>query len=230
MSPGEKTASPRAGKEDGLMWRKILGGIAGQFEFYELFNRHAATTLEGAKYLLDICNSFPNISLKVSRVEELEHECDSITHMTVDLLHRTFITPLDRDEILGLISKMDDVMDSIDRAAKTMLFFDLKSIPDKLKEMIGVLNRALEQVVVAVQLIPGFKHGEKLRELHKQIHSLENEGDQVHHAGIIELFRENQDKPLLVIKLKEIYETVEQAIDDCEDIADIIENIVLEHF
>jgi len=212
------------------MWRKLLGGMAGQYAFYDLFNRHAATTAEGARCLLAICDDFPNISTKVARVEELEHECDSITHMTVDMLHRTFITPLDRDEVANLISKMDDVMDSIDRAAKTMLFFELKFIPEHLQEMIRVLNRALEKVMVALQLIPGFKHTEKLREIHKEIHSLENEGDQIHHAGIIKLFRENEDRPLLVIKLKEIYETVEQAIDDCEDIADIIENIVLEHF
>jgi len=212
------------------MWRKLFGGLSSQYGFYELFNRHATTTMEAAKCLLEICDEFPDIKGKVSRVEELEHECDSITHMTVDLLHRTFITPLDRDEILGLISKMDDVMDSIDRASKTMLFFELTSVPDKLKEMIRILNRAQEQIIEAVKLIPGFKYGDKLREIHKEIHRLENEGDNFHHAGIIELFRDNVDKPLLVIKYKEIYETIEEAIDACEDIADIIENIVLEHF
>jgi len=212
------------------MWRRLFGGLRGQYGFYDLFNRHAATTMEAAKCLSAICDEFPNIQSKVSRVEELEHECDSITHMTVELLHRTFITPLDRDEILDLISKMDDVMDAIDRAAKTMLFFDVQSLPDKLKELVRVLNRAQEKVMVAVDSISGFKNSEQLRQILKDIHSLENEGDQTHHAGIIALFRKNVDKPLEVIKLKEIYETTEEAIDACEDIADIIENIMLEHF
>jgi len=210
------------------MWRRLLGGK--NYGFFELFNRHAEATMEGARCLLLICDEFPDIQTRVSRVEELEHECDSITHMTMDLLHRTFITPLDRDEIVVLISKLDDVMDAIDQAAKTMLFFEIKSVPDKLREMIKVLTQAQEQVVDAVKLIPGFKYGEKIREIHKEIHSLENKGDAIHHAGIIELFRDNADDPLLVIKLKEIYETIEQANDKCEDIADIIENIVLEHF
>jgi uncharacterized protein len=209
------------------MWQKLLGT---QYGYFDLFNRHAAATMDGARCLLAICEEFPEIAGRVRRVEELEHECDSITHMTVDLLHHSFITPLDRDEIMKLISKMDDVMDSIDRAAKTMLFFELKAMPSKLKELIRVLNRSQEQVITAVGMIPGFKSGDQLREIVKEIHRLENEGDGMHHAGIIELFHENANDPLLVIKLKEIYETVEEAIDECEDIADIIENILLEHF
>ena len=212
------------------MWRKLFGGLSGQYGFYDLFNRHAATTMEAARSLLSMCDEFPNIASKVMRVEELEHTCDSITHMTVDLLHHTFITPLDRDEILDLISKMDDVMDSIDRAAKTLLFFDVQAMPPKLKELIMVLVRSQEQVIAAVGMIPGFKNSDKLRQVLKDIHSLENEGDQTQHSGIIALFRENKDKPLEVIKLKAIYETVEEAIDACEDIADLIENIMVEHF
>ena len=212
------------------MWRKIFGGMRSRYGFYELFNRHAATTMEAAKCLQAICEEFPNIETKVRRVEELEHESDSLVHMTADLLHRTFITPLDRDEILDLISKMDDVMDSIDRAAKTMLFFDVQAVPQKLKELVMSLNRTWEKVIAAVGLISEFKNSENLRQILKDIHSLENEGDQIQHAGIIALFRENKDTPLEVIKLKAIYETVEEAIDACEDIADIIENIVLEHF
>jgi len=209
------------------MWQKLLGN---QYGFFELFKRHAAATQEGARTLLAVCEEFPEIAGKVGRIQELEHECDSITHMTVDLLHRSFITPLDRDEILKLISKMDDVMDSIDAAARAMQFFELPAVPTKLKEMIRVLNHSQEQVITAVQLIQGFKYGDKLREIIVEIHRLENEGDAVHYAGIIELFHQNADNPLLVIKLKEIYETIEEAIDVCEDIADLIENIVLEHF
>lgn len=210
------------------MWEKW---IHREYGFFELFNRHAATTFDGARSLLTIAEQWPfEEAGRVRRVEELEHECDSIAHMTIDLLHRTFITPLDRDEIVALISALDDVMDSIERAAKRMHLFEVRVLPKKLIEMIRVLSRALEQVVSAVAMIRGFKHGEQLREVFKEIHRLENEGDGLHHAGLTQLFRENADDPLTVIKLKEIYETIEQAIDKCEDIAHIVERIVLEHF
>jgi len=209
------------------MWQKLIGK---QYGFFELFNRHAATTMEGAKALLALCDEFPEIAGRARRIEELERECDSIAHMTIDLLRRSFVTPLDRDEILELITTMDNVMDFIESAAKRMLLFELKGLPDKLKEMIKVLNRAQEQVIAAVGLIPGFKYEDKLREILKEIHSLENEGDGLHYAGISELFHNNADNPLLVIKEKEIYETVEKAIDECEDIAEIVESIILEHF
>jgi len=209
------------------MWNKLA---RKEYGFFDLFNRIAASTLDGSRCLVAVAEEWPEASGRVRRIEELEHECDSIAHMTVDLLHRTFITPLDRDEILNLISKMDDVMDSIERAAKRMLLFELKVLPKKLRDMIRVLNRAQEQVVVAVKMIYGFKHGDDLREVFKEIHRLENEGDGLHHAGLTEMFRQNADDPLTVIKLKEIYETIEQAIDQCEDIANIVERIVLEHF
>jgi predicted phosphate transport protein (TIGR00153 family) len=204
--------------------------VRREYGFFDLFNRHTATTLDGARCLVTIAEEWPEAAGRVRRVEELEHECDSITHMTIDLLHRTFITPLDRDEVIRLISKMDDVMDSIERAAKRMLLFEIEKLPKKLGEMIRVLCRAQEQVVAIVEMIHGFKHGGKLRELIKEIHRLENEGDGLHHAGLTQLFRENANDPLTVIKLKEIYETIEQGIDQCEDIANIVETIVLEHF
>ena len=210
------------------MWDKLMGK---EYGFFELFNRHATATLDGVRSLVTVAEEWPaEAAGRIRRVEELEHECDTITHMTIDLLHRTFITPLDRDEIVRLVSKMDDVMDSIERAAKRMLLFEVHSLPKKLIEMIRVLCRAQEQVELAVKMIRGFKQGEKLREVFKEIHRLENEGDGLHHAGLTQLFRENADDPLEVIKLKEIYETIEQAIDQCEDIANIVESIVLEHF
>jgi len=209
------------------MWQKLLGR---QYGFYDLFNRHAHTTMEGAKCLLAMCDEFPEIKDRVNQMEELEHEDDTITHMTVDLLHRSFITPLDRDEVLKLISRMDDVMDAMERGTQAMYLYEVKSLPDKLKQMIKVLYRSQELVIEALKLIPGFKGGDRMRDILKEIHSLENQGDSFLHAGLAELFRDNADNPLLVIKMKDIYETIEKAIDKCEDVADIVESIILEHF
>ncbi len=209
------------------MFQKML---RTQYGFFDLFNRHAATTLDGARSLWSVAEEWPHIAGLVRRIDELEHECDSITSMTVDLLHHTFITPLDRDQILKLISKMDDVMDSIESAARCMHLYEVRHLPDKMKEMIRVLCRAMEQVNAAVPMLRAFKHQDKMREMFKEIHRLENEGDGLFYAGISELFRENADDPLTVIKLKQIYEFIETAVDQCEDIANILESILLEHF
>lgn len=210
-----------------MFFKKLRGD---QFGFFELFERHADTTREAAQCLVTVCDDLSCAAQNMERVEELEHSCDSMTHMVVDLLHKSFITPLDRDEILGLISKLDDVMDLIDRACKTMRLYEVKVLPPKLKEMVGILSQAQGKVVEAVKLLRTFKNSEQLREVLKDIHSLENQGDSCHHAGISALFRENENNPLYVIKIKAIFETIEEAIDRCEDVADTVESIMLEHF
>ena len=120
------------------MWDKLM---PKEYGFFDLFDRHAAATLDAARTLVQVLEGWPESAGRVRRIEELEHECDSIAHMTIDLLHRTFITPMDRDEILALISKMDDVTDSIEAAAQRLGLFDIRTVPPKLVEMARVLNR-----------------------------------------------------------------------------------------
>lgn len=209
------------------MWRKLA---PREYGFFELFNRHANTTLEGTRLLVTLVENWPDGAKEMSRIEELEHECDSITHMTVDLLHRTFITPLDRDEIHNLISKLDDIMDTVEVASRRMRLFEIQSCPDKLKELVRVLNQSTEKVVLAVKMLHNLKHTDELREVFKEINRLENVGDSLFHSALQDLFKNNANDPLTVIKLKEIFESIEWAIDRCEDVADTVEGIVLEHF
>jgi Phosphate transport regulator (distant homolog of PhoU) len=209
------------------MWRKLA---PREYGFFDLFNRHANTTLEGTRCLVSLVENWPNGQKEMSRIEELEHECDSITHMTIDLLHRTFITPLDRDEIHNLISKLDDIIDTVEVASRRMQLFEIQSCPDKLKEMVRVLNQSTESVVLAVKLLRNLKHTDELQEAFKEINRLENVGDSLFHAALLELFKNNANDPITVIKLKEIYESIEWAIDRCEDVANTVEGIVLEHF
>lgn len=208
------------------MWDKLL---PKEYGFFDLFNRHAAAALDAARVLVATLDEWPAAEGRVQRIIELEHECDNLTHMTVDLIHRTFITPLDRDEIVRLISTQDDVVDQIEAAAQRLILFDIRVIPTRLKELSRVLLRSMEQVVVIVGMTKNLKDQARLREILKEIHSLENEGDGLHRAGLAELFREYAGDPLTVIKLKEVYETIEDAVDQCEDIANIVEGISLEH-
>ncbi|HOX47247.1 MAG TPA: DUF47 family protein [Myxococcota bacterium] len=201
-----------------------------QYGFFELFNRHARTTLDGAREFVLAVEEWPDKGdARFRCIKELEHECDSITHMTVDLIHRTFITPLDRDEILALISKMDDVMDCVETAGSRIMRFKIGKVPGRMVEMARVLAKAEELVAKTVEMLQGFKHVDEMRDMFKEVHRLEGEGDELVHAGVAALFEDHADDPLLVIKLKEIYEIVERGIDECEDVANIIEGIALEH-
>ncbi len=197
--------------------------------FFDLFNRHAASTLEGAQVLTRLLDAYPQAAEEMARLDQLEQECDSVTHQTVDLLHRTFITPLDRDEIVRLISRLDDIMDAVHFTSKRIHIFEIPYAPQYVKDLGQILLRSTERTKEVVGLIKGFNQVEKMRGLVGEIHELESEADSVLAAGMSQLFRELAHDPLAVIKIKEILESIEVAIDRCEDVANIIEGLYLEH-
>lgn len=208
------------------MWTKL---IPKEYGFYDLFNKHAAAGLDAAKMLVAAMEEWPNGEGRIRRIQELEHECDGIAHMTVDLLHRTFITPLDRDEITDLVSGLDDVVDLIDAGAQRLILFEIRCIPPKLLEIAKVLCRTQEHVVTLIGKLRFIRNVEPIREIIQEIHRLENEADGLHRAGLASLFHEPNADALNVIKLKEVFEIVETAVDRCEDIANVVDGISLEH-
>ena len=200
-----------------------------KYGFFDLFTRHATSALEASRCLLEVFKAFPGRKEALKQIEAVEHECDSIAHMTIDLLHRTFITPLDRDEILNLVKTMDDIVDAVDDASRKIVLFAVEANPPRLVELVQVLHRAQEEVVKATKLLEKKVNTDELQSVMKEIHRLENEGDRLYHAGLVDLFREHAKDPLTVIKLKEIFEAIEFAIDRCEDVSNVVEGIVLEH-
>jgi len=208
------------------MWDRL---IPKEYGFFDLFERHAGITLEAATALVDLMEQWPASGGKMQRIVEQEHECDSIVHMTVDLLHKTFIVPVDRDEILSMISGLDDIMDSIESVAQRMILFEIEAIPPHLLEMARVLHEAMNKVAFAIRNLRGFKRVAEQRLALKEIRKMESEGDRLLRVGLGELFHERAADPLTVMKLKEIYETVENSIDQCEDIANIVEGVILEY-
>lgn len=208
------------------IWEKL---VPKEYGFYDFFARHSAALLDGARTFAQLMDEWPEGSGRLRRIEELEHECDTIAHMTLDLLHRTFITPLDREEIQHLVSRIDDVMDLIDGASRRLALFEVKAVPPKMRELSKVLLRGVERVDELVRMLRKLDDVERMRALIQEIHRLENEGDGLHRAGLAELFRESASDPLTVIKLKEIFEVIEAATDRCEDAADVIEGVLLEH-
>jgi predicted phosphate transport protein (TIGR00153 family) len=199
-----------------------------KLDFFDLFERHAKTSVEGTALLAETLAGWPGTGHNVSRIEEVEHACDNITHMTIDLMRRTYITPFERDEIRELISRLDDVMDHAQGAASRLELFKIQSVPSHMIELSKVLARATEQVHQAVMLLRNIKKAQEIQTYSKEINRLENEGDRILKAGLAELF-ENEKDPIAIMKLKEVYERLESATDRCEDVANVLEGILIEH-
>jgi uncharacterized protein len=196
--------------------------------FFDFFEQHAALTIEGTKEFLSLVTTGANIAAKCRRISDIEHETDTITHRCVEALHKTFITPIDRDSIHRLITKMDDVMDFVEAAAERLELYELTVMTADVRDMADVLHRAAMQVEAAVRGLRSLGDPQATLKLCIDINRLENEADAILRRSVAKLFKEEKD-PIVVIKWKEIYENLENASDRCEDVANIIEGVILEH-
>jgi predicted phosphate transport protein (TIGR00153 family) len=195
-------------------------------EFYDLYTQASANAVAIADRLVALLDSFPDDTADALRdIKELEHEGDRLTHDVIYLLNRTFVTPFDRDDMYRLAAALDDVCDHVDEAADNLDAYKVKVIPDRAKEQAQVIRRAAGKLHAAVQLLEGFKDSRKhLIELRR----LEDEGDRLARDAVAELFRSGQD-PLSIIRWMDIYERLEEAIDACENAADVLEAIVVKN-
>jgi predicted phosphate transport protein (TIGR00153 family) len=196
--------------------------------FFDFFEQHAALSVEGCRVFLSLTSNGANVTAKAKRIKEIEHETDVITHRCVEALHKTFITPIERDDIYRLITKMDDIIDFIEAASERIALYEIKQMTPEVKDLADVLLRALEQIQVAVNGLRNMKNAQPVLQACVDVNRLENEGDTILRNALARLFKEEKD-PVTVIKWKEIYEGLETASDRCEDVANIIEGVVLEH-
>ncbi|MBI3404290.1 MAG: DUF47 domain-containing protein [Acidobacteria bacterium] len=193
--------------------------------FFELFSDLAGTVHEGSKALVDLVANFTDVRAKASKIKELEHRGDNITHEVMRRLNQTFITPFDREDIHELASTIDDVLDLTDAAAGRLVTYNVARIRPGVLELAELLERTAGQVVAAVGQLE--KHDE-IMHCCIEINQLENEGDRVSRQLIAGLFVDEKD-PVEIIKWKEIIEVMETAIDKCEDVANVIESVVLKN-
>ena len=195
-------------------------------EFFELYNRAAANIVEIADKLVDLLDRFPENAEDLGReVKELEHEGDRLTHELVDLLNRTFVTPFDRDDMYRLAGALDDICDHVDATAGRIVSFNVEEIREQARGQARVIRRAAGKLAEAVGGLEGFR--ESRREL-IELRELEDEGDALAHDGVSSLFRDGAD-PLLVIRWKDIHEGLEDAVDACENAADVLEAILVKN-
>ncbi len=196
-------------------------------KFFDLFEKSVANVAKAAKELADFLEDYTNVPLKVARITELEHEGDAITHQIMEQLHRTFITPLDREDIALLTERLDDVMDFIEDAANAMLLYRIEQPTTRAREMAAILVAMTSELVVAVPLLRNRSKMKVILEHCVEINRLENEADAIVRHALAELF---DDTPIAdVIKWREIYEHLETAADKGEDVANVLEGVVLKH-
>ncbi len=197
-------------------------------KFFDYFEKHALITVEACREFLLLTEPGADIIEKVSRIKELEHQADNITHQCVEALHKTFITPFERNDIHRLITVMDDVIDFTKDAAARVETYRLVKMTPEVHEMAGILMNASQEISSTINGLRHLKHVDAMRQSFVTINRLENEGDIVLRHAIGRLFDEEQDVKN-IIKWKEVYENLEMAIDSCEDVSNIIEGVILEN-
>jgi predicted phosphate transport protein (TIGR00153 family) len=196
--------------------------------FFDYFEAHAAKTVEGCQLFLDLARGVENVPALCAKIKEVESACDQVTHDTVASLHRVFITPIDRNDIHRLITKMDDVMDMVEGAARIIDIYEIRQPSVELTTMATTLLASAKLVCEAVKGLRDFKHSQSILQTCVEINRLENESDCQLADAIAHLLQQTTD-PIAVIKWKEIFETVEMATDSCEDVANVIEGVVMEN-
>jgi uncharacterized protein len=194
-------------------------------QFFDLFSKASANAREIARTLVELLETWPEDRGKLADIRELEHEGDRLTHEVLDLLNRTFVTPFDRDDMYRLATVIDDVCDHIDEAADNIDAYEVRRVPDKARLQGEVIYRAVSRLHEAVELLEGFK--DSARQL-AALRELEEEGDRLAREAVADLFHSGAD-PLTIIRWKDIHEQLEEAVDACENAADVLEAILVKN-
>jgi len=197
-------------------------------KFFDLFEQHADLCVKGAKEMVALMTNFDDLENRVHAIESVEKQADKITYETLDLLHKTFITPLDRDDIHKLITRMDDILDLLEDAAQTISLYDIKAVTPEAKRLAELCLSCTDKVKTAVALLHNMDNSGQILAVCEEIDRLESDADHVMRAAMSKLFRDEPDVRNL-IKLKAIYEIMETVTDRCEDVANIIEGIIVEN-
>jgi predicted phosphate transport protein (TIGR00153 family) len=202
--------------------------------FFEMFNQHADRIVEAARAFSQLVANYNDLHLREQYnrdVDNAERAADKVTHEVNKLVHKTFITPIDRDQIHKLINTMDDVADLIQDSAETMALYDVRVMTEEITRLTDLSVKCCERVKEAVALLPKLGDAgcaDAALKTCEEIDRLESDADRVMRAAMSKLFREQPDV-LEVIKLKAIYELLETITDKCEDVANVVEGIILEH-
>ena len=199
-----------------------------QEQFFGLFEQSASNVVKAARALKDMVDTLEMVDGRVAEITELEHQGDTITHRIMEQLHRTFVTPFDREDIATLAHSMDDIIDLIHAAADAMLIYKIEQPTQRAKELADIIVQGAAEVEKAVGMLRRRSELKRVLERCVELNRLENMADRVFRAAMAELFDDAVDITQ-VIKWREIYEHMESATDRCEDVADVLEGVALKH-
>jgi predicted phosphate transport protein (TIGR00153 family) len=205
--------------------RVVFRLIPKEERFYDDFTAMAVQIRHGAQLLDQMMAPDRPIWDKADEIKEVEHKCDFLTHEIIQRLNRTFVTPLDREDIHELARSLDDVMDAIDASASIVRLYHIESVRPGARELTRLVLDSAEQVVGAIKALEKRKG---VAECAVEINRLENEADRAHQAAVQALFNEEKDA-IVIMKMKEILDFLEQATDRCEDVANVLEGVVVKH-
>ncbi len=196
--------------------------------FFEYFSAHASLMVDCAKELDAFLRDMGNREAHARNVSDLEKKADKITYETITVLHTTFITPLDRDDIHKLISAMDDVLDIMEDVAECVVLYDVREVSDSARKLGEICVGCAVKVKAAVDMLSNMDNAQAMLKICNEIDALESEADRVMRSAMSKLFRDEPDTREL-IRHKAVYELLETVTDRCEDVANLIEGIVLEN-
>ena len=197
-------------------------------KFFELFNQHADLAAGAAIELQALLADLSQLDVRRRLIETNEKQADRITHETVQLLHKTFITPLDRDEIHDLITGMDDIVDLMEDVSTCLFLYDVKAVTPDAQKLASICVACTVNVKEAVAMLASMGNADAILKICREIDRLESEADFVFRSALAKLFREESDAKQ-ILKLKEVYQLLESITDKADDIANVIEGIVLEN-
>jgi uncharacterized protein len=196
--------------------------------FFELFNEHANELVQGARELAALMSAGDDVERRAYNIESIEKRGDKVAWAAIELLHRTFITPLDRDDIHQLVSKMDDILDVIEDTSQSIYAYDVRSITPEARRLAELCVACVEKVKAAVAMLSNMDNAKAILIVCQDIDRLESEADHVMRSAMAKLFRDEPDVKQ-VMKMRSVYEMLETVTDRCEDVANVIQGIVLEN-
>jgi predicted phosphate transport protein (TIGR00153 family) len=209
-----------------------VGLIPREVQFFDLLEAQARTVMRGARMLrecLEAPGSLEALAAASKRIHDVEHEGDDLVHHFMARLNKSFITPLDREDLHALCSRLDDVLDYVDAVAKRMVTFRIERPTDHAVALARIIDRGAEEVFDAVRLLRSLDRHEDIVRQCARINQLENDADQVMRDALNSLFNGEAVDPIDVIRWKDLYEHLEIATDKCEDVANIIESVLVKY-
>lgn len=206
----------------------MFGKSSSDTLFFDAFRKHAEHTLEAALLVRRMFDQLDRAKEIAKEVVENEHAGDTITHETMRRLHETWITPFDRGDIHTLISRMDEVLDLTEAVAKRVVLFEIDEARPPVKDLADILVKSAQVTLEATKELPTLKKSPHLLELCRKLGDLENEADDLYRKAIAQLYKAGND-PLVVMKWRDIFDALETAMDKCNDVANVLEGVVLEY-